>query len=78
VSRSPGPGVAPEIRDRLFQPFVTARKSDGWGLGLASARQVVIDHCGDMWLESPSANGACFGFSLPALTGAAERCAQQS
>lgn len=72
-----GPGVAPEIRDRLFQPFVTARKSNGWGLGLASARQVVIDHGGDMWLETPSGSGACFGFSLPALTGVAGGCAQQ-
>jgi signal transduction histidine kinase len=60
-----GPGIAPEIRDRLFQPFVTARKPNGWGLGLARARQVVIEHGGEMWLESPPGEGTCFGFSLP-------------
>ena len=63
-----GPGVAPEIRDRLFQPFVTARKPNGWGLGLTQARQAVIEHGGEMWLESRPGRGACFGFSLP-LTG---------
>ncbi len=60
-----GPGIAPEIVDDLFQPFVTARKPAGWGLGLAQARQNVIDHGGDMWLESSSAKGACLAFSLP-------------
>jgi signal transduction histidine kinase len=81
-----GPGIAPEIRDRLFQPFVTARKPNGWGLGLSHARQVVIDHGGEMWLESPPGAGACFGFSLPASPGSrqligehlggAKRCVQ--
>jgi two-component system phosphate regulon sensor histidine kinase PhoR len=64
--RDSGPGVPPEIRDRVFEPFVTAGKSNGWGLGLASARQVIVEHGGEMWLES-RAGGACFGFSLPSL-----------
>ncbi len=63
-----GPGVAAEIRDRLFQPFVTG-KPNGWGLGLAQARQTVLEHGGDMWLESQPGMGACFGFSLPVQPG---------
>jgi signal transduction histidine kinase len=62
-----GPGIAPEIRDRLFQQFITAGKPRGWGLGLAQARRIVLDHGGDMWLESTTAAGACLAFSLPAL-----------
>jgi signal transduction histidine kinase len=64
--RDSGPGVPAEIRDHVFEPFVTAGKSNGWGLGLASARQVILEHGGDMWLES-RAGGACFAFSLPSL-----------
>jgi signal transduction histidine kinase len=63
--RDTGPGIAPEIRDRLFQPFVTARKGAGLGLGLALARQAVMDHGGDMWATSAVAQGACFSFRLP-------------
>jgi signal transduction histidine kinase len=65
--RDTGPGIAPEIRDRLFRPFVTAGKPRGTGLGLAIARQVVLDHGGEMWAES-SPRGACFSLRLPAAT----------
>jgi signal transduction histidine kinase len=63
-----GPGIAPEIRSRLFQPFVTARKKSGLGLGLALARQAVVDHGGDMWADS-SQGGARFLFRLPRRPG---------
>jgi len=66
--RDTGPGIAPEIRTRLFQPFVTARKRRGLGLGLVLARQAVVDHGGDMWVDS-SASGASFLFRLPRRPG---------
>jgi two-component system, NtrC family, sensor histidine kinase HydH len=62
--RDTGPGIASEIRDRIFHPFVTAGKAGGLGLGLAFSRQAVIDHGGRMWVESGSV-GACFAFCLP-------------
>lgn len=62
--RDTGTGIAPEIRDRLFQPFATAGKASGLGLGLAFSRQAVLDHGGEMWVES-GGPGTCFAFSLP-------------
>jgi signal transduction histidine kinase len=62
--RDTGPGIAPEIRGRLFQPFATAGKATGIGLGLAFSRQAVIDHGGEMWVES-SSRGTCFSIRLP-------------
>jgi signal transduction histidine kinase len=61
-----GPGVPPEIRPRLFQPFVSSGKRNGLGLGLALSRQTVLEHGGDMWVESASGHGARFSFRLPA------------
>jgi signal transduction histidine kinase len=63
--RDTGPGVPPEVRQRLFQPFVSAGKRNGLGLGLAAAHQTVIEHGGSMWLHSEPGWGACFAFSLP-------------
>jgi signal transduction histidine kinase len=59
-----GPGIAPEIRDRLFHPFVTQGKKNGLGLGLALSRQTVLDHGGDMWTEPAPRRGACFKIRL--------------
>src|SRR5580704_8244093 len=58
-----GPGIPIGIRDRLFEPFVTAGKDHGLGLGLALSRQTVLDHGGDIWTEP--AKGARFVISLP-------------
>jgi signal transduction histidine kinase len=74
-----GPGIPAAVRERLFQPFVTARKN-GLGLGLALARQTALDHGGDLWaveagaVETPAADtstgnghgsGARFCLRLP-------------
>lgn len=58
-----GPGIAPEVAARLFEPFTTT-KPDGMGLGLSIARYIVEAHGGRLWVE-PLAGGSAFGLSLP-------------
>ena len=58
-----GPGIPRGIRDRLFEPFVTAGKPNGLGLGLALSRHTVLNHGGDIWTEP--ATGARFVIRLP-------------
>ena len=60
-----GPGISREIRQRLFQPFVSYGKKNGLGLGLALSRQTVLDHGGDIWVESEEGHGARFLIRLP-------------
>jgi signal transduction histidine kinase len=63
-----GPGVAPAIRERVFEPFVTHGKKRGTGLGLAVARRFVEDHGGQLELVAdagPATRGACFRIALP-------------
>lgn len=60
-----GPGIPQEIRDQLFQPFITHGKKNGLGLGLALARQTVLDHGGDLWVSSEEGRGARFYLRLP-------------
>jgi len=62
-----GPGVAPEIRSKLFQPFVTAGKRHGLGLGLAFTRQIVLDYGGDLWVDTAPGGGARFSLRLPGV-----------
>jgi signal transduction histidine kinase len=59
-----GPGVRPEVRERIFEPFVTAGKKGGTGLGLVIARRFVEEHGGsiDLLAREP---GAWFRILLP-------------
>jgi signal transduction histidine kinase len=58
-----GPGVPPDIRERLFEPFVTGR-SEGTGLGLAVVRDIARAHGGDARLV-PTSRGAQFEIEVP-------------
>jgi signal transduction histidine kinase len=60
-----GPGIAPEIADRLFQPFATHGKAHGTGLGLSIAKKTVEDHGGRMDVRNEPGHGAIFSFALP-------------
>jgi two-component system sensor histidine kinase KdpD len=62
-----GPGVPPEERERVFEPFY--RRDDahrtGSGLGLAIARAIVLAHGGRIWIEGVPAGGAAVVLELP-------------
>jgi signal transduction histidine kinase len=65
-----GPGVASELRGRLFQPFLSTKKQ-GVGLGLSIVKRIVDAHGGTLEVESPRADlgrGARFRITLPPAT----------
>jgi len=63
-----GPGVAPEIRERLFEPFLST-KSVGLGLGLTISRSLVTAHGGTLWQTNVESGGATFHITLPRWKG---------
>jgi signal transduction histidine kinase len=63
--RDDGPGIPPELRARLFEPFVTAGKASGTGIGLALARRIVERHGGRLELVPSSGPGATFSLWFP-------------
>ena len=60
-----GPGIAPEVADKLFQAFATFGKAQGTGLGLSICKKIVEDHHGRIWLRNEPDHGAIFCFALP-------------
>ena len=60
-----GPGVPEELRERIFEPFVSYGKQEGAGLGLAIAERIVQEHGGAIEVESPESGGATFIVRLP-------------
>lgn len=58
-----GPGIAADIRPRLFEAFASG-KQDGMGLGLSICRTIVEAHGGRIWAEHPDLGGTRFHFTL--------------
>jgi two-component system sensor histidine kinase PilS (NtrC family) len=62
--RDDGPGIPVELRERLFEPFVSGRKG-GSGLGLAIVQRAVQAHGGLVLVDSPSSGGSVFRVIIP-------------
>jgi signal transduction histidine kinase len=60
-----GPGIAPEMADKLFQTFATHGKEHGTGLGLSICKKIIEDHGGRIWARNEPGGGAVFAFALP-------------
>ncbi len=59
-----GPGLPPEVRDRLFEPFVTT-KAEGMGLGLSISSGILSAHGSRLEMDTPAEGGTRFHFRLP-------------
>ena len=59
-----GPGIPAAVRRTLFDPFVTAGKHNGIGLGLTLARRIAEEHGGSVCLEESNPHGTVFTLSL--------------
>jgi two-component system sensor kinase FixL len=63
-----GSGIAPEIAERLFQPFTTTKRQ-GMGVGLSISRTIIEAHGGKLWSEPNPGGGTVFRLTLKSLTG---------
>ena len=66
-----GPGISPELIPTIFDAFASGKKRSGTGLGLATVRNLVIAHGGEITVEAKGAEGgAAFVLKLPRTTNA--------
>jgi two-component system sensor kinase FixL len=67
-----GPGIAPEMLEKLFSPFATTKR-EGLGFGLAISRRIIEAHGGQMSAAAARDGGAVFRFTLPVMEEEAAR-----
>ncbi len=63
-----GPGIAPEMLEKLFSPFATTKR-EGLGFGLAISRRIVEAHGGQLSASAAAEGGTIFRFTLPVMDG---------
>ena len=66
-----GPGLPEDVKARLFQPFVSTKKT-GMGMGLSICHDIVTAHDGRLWAEANSEGGTIFRLALPTAPSAEE------
>src|SRR3989442_1090081 len=71
-----GPGVPPEILDRVFEPFFSTKAEHGTGLGLAISFGLVRGMGGRMWMQNIEGGGARLSFELPVDAGSPDAAAR--
>jgi nitrogen fixation/metabolism regulation signal transduction histidine kinase len=71
-----GPGVPPNMRDSVFDPYVTT-KSEGTGLGLAIVKKIVVEHGGTIDAGVSPLGGARFRIRIPRLRSAAAQAVRE-
>ena len=64
VVEDDGPGLAPAVRDTVFEPFVSTKEA-GMGLGLSICRRIVEGHGGEIRADGRPGGGAAFAVRLP-------------
>ena len=60
-----GMGMSPEVKRRIFEAFFTTKGKHGSGLGLNICRQIIMDHGGQLQMESQEGKGSVFTVLLP-------------
>jgi len=60
-----GQGIPEDIRESLFEPFVTKHTSGGTGLGMAIVKQIIESHKGEITFETRAGEGTTFVFNIP-------------
>ena len=60
-----GPGISPDIKDRLFEPFVSTKQDKGVGLGLYVSYKIIKSHSGEIIYNDTYKEGAYFTIKLP-------------
>lgn len=61
-----GPGIASDIADQLFQPFITTKRH-GMGVGLSISRTIIELHGGRLWAEPNAGGGTVFRLTLKTI-----------
>ena len=65
-----GSGIAPQVADQLFKPFVTTKKQ-GMGVGLSICKSIIENHDGEIGFRANQPHGTTFFFTLPLVSAAA-------